>query len=550
MADPIPSAGAEPLTGVALIDAMTTGYRWTLGADRTLDWSISGGFDGEFWTSNSVVQQYAAAMLQTFATYANVRFNFVGAFSTPTAAAAGGSEINFYVSGSTATFPSSSIWARAYFPTSQSDAAYTGAAGDVVLNQNSPANSLPSYDPGTAGWFVFLHEIGHALGLKHPFDDGGTGRPTVAELGVGELDIDWATIMAYGDDYDFTDRSYDPATPMLLDVMALRALYGPNMATNLGDQTHVLRAQGRYNTLWDAGGHETVSAAGSIRGWYIYMPDDEVSAADPVRVGYALPLDEVDLDSPQSLTWLMGDMEDAIGSDFGDEIYGSVLQNVIRGGGGGDYIDGWRGDDTLDGGAGDDTIFGDFGNDSIVDTGGGSNYLRGEDGADTIVGGAGFDDINGNMGDDTASGGSGEDWVVGGKDNDRLSGGDAFDLVYGNLGADTCDGGAGNDIVRGGQQDDLLAGGEGDDYLSGDRDADTISGGAGADTFHAFGEAGIDRITDFSLAEGDRVLLDLGTTYTTAQVGSDTVVSMSGGGQVILVGVSMSSLTGSWITVG
>ena len=37
------------------------------------------------------------------------------------------------------------------------------------------------------------------------------------------------------------------------------------------------------------------------------------------------------------------------------------------------------------------------------------------------------------------------------------------------------------------------------------------------------------------------------TTYTVAQVGADTVVSMGGGGQVILVGVSMSSLTGSWI---
>jgi serralysin len=35
-----------------------------------------------------------------------------------------------------------------------------------------------------------------------------------------------------------------------------------------------------------------------------------------------------------------------------------------------------------------------------------------------------------------------------------------------------------------------------------------------------------------------------------AQLGADTVITMGGGGQLILVGVAMSSLTGNWITVG
>lgn len=153
----------------------------------------------------------------------------------------------------------------------------------------------------------------------------------------------------------------------------------------------------------------------------------------------------------------------------------------------------------------------------------------------------------GNVGDDTGSGGLGDDWVVGGKDQDRLSGDEGNDLVYGNLGADTCDGGAGNDTVRGGQQDDVLQGGAGDDYLSGDKDNDTITGGDGADIFHTFGDAGIDRVTDFNLAQGDRVLLDPGTQYSVSQVGADTVISMTGGGQMILVGVAMSSLTGNWV---
>jgi Ca2+-binding RTX toxin-like protein len=203
------------------------------------------------------------------------------------------------------------------------------------------------------------------------------------------------------------------------------------------------------------------------------------------------------------------------------------------------------GDDLLTG-AGNDTLDGLTGADTIVEASG-TNYLRGGEGNDSIVGGSGFDDINGNMGNDTCASGGGDDWVVGGKDNDSLVGSAGANLVYGNLGADTCDGGAGNDVVRGGQDADVLNGGEGDDYVSGDRGDDTVTGGAGADIFHSFGEAGVDLITDFNLAQGDRVQLDPGTQYNVFQVGADTVISMSGGGQVILVGVQMSTLTGSWI---
>jgi Ca2+-binding RTX toxin-like protein len=214
-----------------------------------------------------------------------------------------------------------------------------------------------------------------------------------------------------------------------------------------------------------------------------------------------------------------------------DSITGGAAANVLDGLTGADTISGLGGADTIDGGAG-------------------RSYLRGDEGNDRITGGADFDDINGNVGNDTASGGLGDDWVVGGKDNDSLDGGAGADLVYGNLGDDVCEGGDGADIVRGGQQDDVLFGGAGDDWLSGDRDADTMTGGAGADTFHSFAEAGLDRVTDFNRAEGDRVLLDPGTTYTVLEESGDVVVLMNGGGQLVLAGVSLSSLTGDWIAVG
>jgi Ca2+-binding RTX toxin-like protein len=151
------------------------------------------------------------------------------------------------------------------------------------------------------------------------------------------------------------------------------------------------------------------------------------------------------------------------------------------------------------------------------------------------------------MGNDTLRGNDGEDWVVGGKDNDLLFGDAAFDIVYGNMGNDTVDGGAGNDWVRGGQGDDTVMGGAGDDWIWGDKGNDTLSGGAGADLFYSLAGAGIDRITDFNYAEGDRLKLDGNPSRTVAQVGADVIVDMGNGDQVILVGVTLSSLGSGWI---
>ena len=76
-----------------------------------------------------------------------------------------------------------------------------------------------------------------------------------------------------------------------------------------------------------------------------------------------------------------------------------------------------------------------------------------------------------------------------------------------------------------------------------------MTGGAGADNFHSSSDAGIDRVLDFSVAEGDRVQLDPGTTFSVSQVGADTVITMSAG-SVVLVGVSMSGLLASSVFIG
>jgi serralysin len=325
---------------------------------------------------------------------------------------------------------------------------------------------------------------------------------------------------------------------MVYDIAAIQARYGADPATAAGDTAYTWSQSTPFmQSIYDAGGNDTFDLSAMTRPSIVDLTPGAYSS-----IGYYSAADQAAYwtsQYPWAAAFLDQQFNQATTYTWSKNVgiaFGTVIENVLGG----------SGSDTITGNDVANLIRGGLGNDSI-DGGTGDDYLRGDEGDDRIVGGAGFDDINGNMGNDTASGGAGPDWVVGGKDNDRLAGDDGDDIVYGNLGNDTCDGGVGNDLVRGGQGDDSLTGGAGNDWLSGDRGDDTISGGAGADTFHSFAGAGVDRVIDFSIAEGDRVQLDPGTAYTVSQVGGDTVISMGPGDQMILVGVTMTSLPAGWI---
>jgi serralysin len=519
MSRPQLTAVAPPPTGDLIVDLMTNGYRWILGPDRGIDWSISNGLTGETWSNPGEIIAAVRGVLDFISSVADVSFNFVGSFSTPVEAELmGGSEINITLDSARWVFDDDEFAAVGFFPGDPYGQFFEGAPGDVMLNVQAGTSRLPSFAPGTEGGFIFLHELGHVMGLKHPHDDGGTGRPTFEDVGLEDFDNGFETVMSY----NFTSDqllSGHPSTLMGLDVLALQALYGPNRTTNLGDTVYNLAADGVLKTLWDAGGVDTLSFATASKGFYVEIPWAQLSSLVDTRLGIATPLDDSDF------TWvsLTGEYEVVVGSPFDDEIYGNELANTLMGGAGNDYVDG------------DD----------------GPNQLRGGDGDDELWGGAAFDDTHGNIGNDTVHGGGFDDWVVGGQGNDVLFGDAGGDLCYGNLGADTIDGGAGADGVVGGQGNDVLNGGAGDDFIiTGDRGDDTITGGAGADRFRTFNQTGIDRVTDFNAAEGDRVTVDPGSAYTLSQVGADTVIDMGGGNQMILVGVTLSTLPVGWITGG
>ncbi|MDB4106246.1 Ig-like domain-containing protein [bacterium] len=343
------------LTGDSIIDGLTNGYKWDLDSSRVVDWTISSGFNGEFWTSPQEVVDKAALALELFSHYADVAFNYLGSFATPVDAAANGSEINFSMDGSGLFFNNDAFWAIGYFP--EPDAT---ARGDIYLNLNSQANYLASYEIGSAGFFLILHELGHTLGLKHPHDDGGNARPTFNELDLGGMDNDFMTIMSYEDGYDWNLINWDPGTPMFLDVLALQYLYGKSETLFADDSEFSLVKNDLYATIWDPSGNDLIDQSAATEGWYVVMPDFEPSTVLDTKVGLAIPADELSFQTPLNLYWLMGDFENINGSEFVDTIYGNSFENLIKGNGG---------DDILAGGSGSDTFIyvkGD-GNDTILD---------------------------------------------------------------------------------------------------------------------------------------------------------------------------------------
>lgn len=163
-------------------------------------------------------------------------------------------------------------------------------------------------------------------------------------------------------------------------------------------------------------------------------------------------------------------IENLFGSDFNDDLRGSLDNNSINAGDGNDSLRGNAGDDILTAGNGDDLL----------------------------IGGAGADVHNGGLGLDRASYGSSTAGILLDLDNLALNIGDAAgdtfvsieryfatgldDSLSGRAGVDYLAGEAGNDFLAGRAGPDTLLGGAGDDVLQGGQGADVLDGGTGIDT--------------------------------------------------------------------
>jgi len=189
------------------------------------------------------------------------------------------------------------------------------------------------------------------------------------------------------------------------------------------------------------------------------------------------------------------------GSGSGDSLDGGDGDDTLHGGGSGDSIGGGSGSDTVHGGGsgssrdvinsetGSDIIYGGKGR-QVIFAGDGLDEVYGEEGDDLVDGQDGEDMVFGGPGKDTARGGDGPDQVYGGVDGDSVDGGDGDDEVYGDGGSDHVDGGAGDDVVFGGDDSDRLGGEDGDDVLNAGADGDRLNGHRGDDVLR--GAAGND----------------------------------------------------------
>ncbi|MEL6494767.1 MAG: CHRD domain-containing protein, partial [Cyanobacteria bacterium J06623_7] len=212
--------------------------------------------------------------------------------------------------------------------------------------------------------------------------------------------------------------------------------------------------------------------------------DGAILDAPPAAGGQAL--EEVD------------DVENVIGSDFNDAIFGNNEVNVLIGGAGNDTIHSFGGADILDGGEGTDLALFSAGGAVSVDLDDNGDAISSL--GDTLTG---FENINGSN--------------------------------------------AGNDTISGNSFSNVLNGQGGNDILNGEGGDDTLIGGAGNDIFVFELGSGLDTITDFNsgdILDFSAIFNDAGSVFGAAtEIDSNTIFDLGDGNTVTLENVALDSLT-------
>jgi Ca2+-binding RTX toxin-like protein len=362
-----------------------------------------------------------------------------------------------------------------------------GGGGDDVLNGRGAADTL----------------------------DGGSGNDTVnyADAG-GAVSVNLATGTTTGGSGSDTLVSIENATGSAFND-TLTGDAGANSLSGLGGN----------DTLQGGAGNDTIDGGTGVD------TASYATAASAVLVNLTAGVSSGG-GGADTLTAI----ENAMGSNFNDAIYGDANANVLSGGGGDDYLTGRGNGDTLDGGSGSDIAsYRDASAAVSVDlvagvaTGGGGNDtlisiedIYGSRFADTLTGNAAGNEVHGFGGDDLIVGAAGNDVIYGGAGHDTVSYADATSKVVVDLDGAFAKGGAGhdalhnienvvgsdfNDVLTGSHKHNVLDGGAGNDKITGGVGSDVLTGGDGADRFiftsvaDSAKHGGYDLITDLQAAD-------------------------------------------------
>lgn len=440
----------------------------------------------------------------------------------------------------------------AYYPgryLTDTYASQSAIGGDVFIDAGQMGNASDLY--------LIMHEIGHALGLEHPFEGTNTLDPLVdngdytvmsynptvgSRSALGTFDEEAMAVIYGGPAWTpsttggLTVFTWDATEQTLTqtwgyadsDIMGssfrdtisagagadLIGGYGGGDRINAGDGADIVWGGGGYDRIFGDAGNDDLNGEGGNDVIYGGDGDDDLNGSagsDDMYGGLGVD------------SFFGGAGYDEIAGGAGaDFIYAGSGNDSLYGGADNDWLQGVAGSDIIEGGGGNDTVFGGNGNDHIIGEGGadyvdgglgvdfifggeGGDNLRGNAGGDTIEGGGAADVIQGQGGNDILMGDDGGDSVYGGGGQDYLEGGNGDDRVYGGTSRDDVFGGGGNDRVYGDDANDNLFGGSGNDRMYGGNGNDQITGGAGDDTM--YGDAG-DDVFVFSGAFGDDWIYD------------------------------------------